>query len=61
MDTFCAVGTVEQAEQPNYLAEGLATGLSVSAQLQAESKKRNTTQAVKTLITSIAGGYSDVT
>eukprot|EP00983_Pelagomonas_calceolata_P061867 1147006-Pelagomonas_calceolata.AAC.1 len=22
MDTFCAFGTVEQAEQPNYLAEG---------------------------------------
>eukprot|EP00983_Pelagomonas_calceolata_P096098 1158088-Pelagomonas_calceolata.AAC.1 len=22
MDTFCVAGTVEQAEQPNYLAEG---------------------------------------
>jgi len=22
MDIFCAVGTVEQTEQPNYLAEG---------------------------------------
>eukprot|EP00983_Pelagomonas_calceolata_P133692 1161986-Pelagomonas_calceolata.AAC.10 len=33
MDIFCAVGTVKQTEQPNYLAEGLVTGVSVSAQL----------------------------
>eukprot|EP00967_Tisochrysis_lutea_P058047 scaffold73739_cov21-Tisochrysis_lutea.AAC.1 len=47
---FCAAGTVEQAEQPNYLAEGTCMHAAFTASAQIQSR-------VRICLTALLSGY----